>query len=139
MSLENATRSELKAASDKEVLEARRKFKSGLLPNARELMNEDSYLRGAIKNFSQKQREVFTDLVADYAAVKRFRRVRREDVRKETLPGGTEVSVDPLRNRYSRRLQKAGFDETGLINIITTASETVLTFYHSDNAPLYIL
>ena len=124
--------SEIVAASDKEVLEARTNFKSKLLPNVWAIMDEAGYMPELAQDLTPAQIDVICDVVADFAAVKRFRKTADEVSRSEKLRGGTVVTVDPLRNRYSQQLHQVAISRFGLVKIADRAAEDVLTAYVQD-------
>ncbi|HBQ50885.1 hypothetical protein A3B42_01080 [Candidatus Daviesbacteria bacterium RIFCSPLOWO2_01_FULL_38_10] len=100
----------LETETDRTIWQHREAYFQRLLPFARAVITEDGYYQDALRDLSSEQRDVVTAVFADYATVKQFGRLTSE--RSYTINHGSGQTMDPLRNRYSRRLHEVGIKDS---------------------------
>lgn len=100
------------AVTDKEILGQRRTYLARLEPFAREVIKEDGYLQEALGSLNDYQSDVLVKIFADHVGVERFGRTVRERPYAIHRKDGSSQTMDPVKNRYSRKLHEAGIRDS---------------------------
>lgn len=117
---------------DRVIKNRRIAYSARVLPLVGSVLQEDGYMQDVLKDLSLQQKEVFFDLIASQVALVKFGRTHGEDTYPIRHKDGAYQHVDPVYNRYSRRLREVGmgaFSEysgmvSTMVELIETAANT---------------
>lgn len=114
---------------DQVLLRDRRRLTRVLFPHADLTLNQDQVFAKILEELNPDQRALFASSAAEIAAILRLGKTSRERAHESQHPSG----VDPLDDRFLRRLKRAGFEEPEQYpGILREAARITLTSWYQN-------